>query len=240
MPRYIPFTYVNDGVCDYEECCDGSDEWKSVGGLKCENRCEKMGKEYRKKAEVREKAMVNARRKREEMVREAGKARQVVVDKVKKLEAEVAVLSKKEADAKTRFEEIEKKEKLKIVVDRGTGKASKVTLLAGLAKARIDELREGIIAVMGRKEEAKMRIKELEQILAAFKDDYNPNFNDEGVKRAVKAWEDYAATHLSGSDEDSGESDAEFLTIAEEDSESQGINWEEWKEEETSDVDARK
>lgn len=196
-----------------------------------------MGKEHRKKAEIREKAMSSARRRREEMVREAGKARQVVVDKVKKLEAEVTVLSKREADAKTRLEEMEKKDKMRVVAG-GNVKATKVSLLAGLAKARIDELRGGIMTIMQQKSAAKARIEELEKILAAFKEDYNPNFNDEGVKRAVKAWEDYAATHLTTENTDAAD-DADLLSIAEEDSESQGINWAEWKEEDVSDVDAR-
>lgn len=38
--------YVNDGVCDYELCCDGSDENIYVGGVQCENCCDVIGKEY--------------------------------------------------------------------------------------------------------------------------------------------------------------------------------------------------
>nr|5JQP_B Chain B, Glucosidase 2 subunit beta-like protein [Thermochaetoides thermophila DSM 1495] len=45
---YIPFMYVNDGVCDYELCCDGSDEYAHAGGVQCENRCAAIGKEYRR------------------------------------------------------------------------------------------------------------------------------------------------------------------------------------------------
>ncbi|EXK24263.1 protein kinase C substrate 80K-H [Fusarium oxysporum f. sp. melonis 26406] len=42
---YVPFLYVNDGVCDYDLCCDGSEEYKGVGGVRCENRCSEIGKE---------------------------------------------------------------------------------------------------------------------------------------------------------------------------------------------------
>ena len=46
QPSYIPFTYVNDGICDYELCCDGSDEWAGVDGVRCEDRCKEMGREW--------------------------------------------------------------------------------------------------------------------------------------------------------------------------------------------------
>jgi protein kinase C substrate 80K-H len=87
---------------------------------------------------------------------------------------------------------------------------------------------------------AREKVKQLEGILQTFKEEYNPNFNDEGVKRAVKAWEDYAAA------EDSGEAivaaaDRDIDEISKPDSETEGINWTEWEtEEEESDVDVRK
>ena len=56
VPAYIPFTVVNDGVCDWEVCCDGSDEWAGAGGVNCEDKCAAMGKEYKKKEAEREKA----------------------------------------------------------------------------------------------------------------------------------------------------------------------------------------
>ena len=41
---YIPSHLVNDGVCDYEVCCDGSDEWKT--GVQCPNKCVERHEEY--------------------------------------------------------------------------------------------------------------------------------------------------------------------------------------------------
>lgn len=39
-PSFIKSYLVNDGACDYEVCCDGSDEWAT--GVVCPNRCEEM------------------------------------------------------------------------------------------------------------------------------------------------------------------------------------------------------
>jgi protein kinase C substrate 80K-H len=120
-----------------------------------------------------------------------------------------------------------------------TGKASKVTVLAGLAKNRIEELREALVGTIQKKNIAKEKVQELEAILAAFKEEYNPNFNDEGVKRAVKAWEDYAAKKATEV-EDVAAEDRDLDEISKPDGEDSGIQWSEWAEEEESDVEARK
>jgi len=41
--HYIPSSRVNDGVCDYDLCCDGSDEYN--GAIKCPDRCEEIAKQ---------------------------------------------------------------------------------------------------------------------------------------------------------------------------------------------------
>jgi len=191
-PEYIPFTYVNDGVCDYDVCCDGSDEWEGVGGVRCEDRCAAMGKEHKKKELAREKAAHAAGRRRADLVREAAALRDNVKANIIALGAEIKDLEARSADAKKKYEDIERRERGRVVMGT-TGKASKVTVLAGLAKNRIEELREALVGTIQKKNIAKEKVQELEAILAAFKEEYNPNFNDEGVKRAVKAWEDYAA-----------------------------------------------
>jgi protein kinase C substrate 80K-H len=66
IASYIPFTNVNDGVCDYELCCDGSDEYDGVGGVKCEDQCAKIGKEWRKQDEIRQKSLNAARQRRKD------------------------------------------------------------------------------------------------------------------------------------------------------------------------------
>jgi protein kinase C substrate 80K-H len=79
----------------------------------------------------------------------------------------------------------------------------------------------------------------LETILSTFKEEYNPNFNDEGVKRAVKSWEDYAAKKDAAAETDESAEDRDIEEISKPDSETEGINWTEWETEEESDVEAR-
>ncbi|KAF2687090.1 glucosidase 2 subunit beta precursor [Lentithecium fluviatile CBS 122367] len=230
IPSYIPFTNVNDGVCDYELCCDGSDEWDHVGGVKCEDRCAKMGKEWKKQDEARQKSLGAANRKRKELITEAGRLRKEVEDRIQTLQTEIKGHELKVDALMKSLAEIERQEKGKIV--KAAGKGGKLGVLSGLAKARIEELTENLNRVRGERDASRGRIEELEAILKRFKEEYNPNFNDEGVKRAVKAWEDYAAQDRPGPDD---ARDRDLDEILKPDSES-AIKWEEFVEEE-SDVD---
>jgi protein kinase C substrate 80K-H len=229
--------YVNDGVCDYELCCDGSDEWAAVGGTKCEDKCKEIGKEWRRLDDVRTKTLRNALKRKDALLKEAGEKRAGIEMSITRLEGEIRVLEHREQDLKKVYEDVERRERGK-VVGGNTGKVSKVTVLAGLAKARVEELRTTLLGVVEKRDKLKEKVKELEGILAKFKEERNPNFNDEGVKRAVQAWEDYAANRQGG-DDDASERDVE--AVSKPDSDTEGINWAEWeKEEEESDVEASK
>ncbi|PVI06054.1 glucosidase 2 subunit beta precursor [Periconia macrospinosa] len=232
LPSYVPFTAVNDGVCDYELCCDGSDEFEHVGGVKCEDRCAKIGKEWRKQDEARQQSLGNANRRRKELVAEAERLRKEVEDRISTLKTQIEAQEIKVQALEKTLAEVERAEKGKIV--RGAGKGGKLGVLSGLAKQRIDELSENTKRVRSERDVARQRIEELEAILRRFKEEYNPNFNDEGVKRAVKAWEDYAAQERAGPDE---ARDRDLDEILNPESES-AIKWTEFEEGEESDVEA--
>ena len=235
QPSYIPFTNVNDGVCDYELCCDGSDEFEHVGGVKCEDHCAKIGKEWKKQDELRQKSLNAARQRRRELIAEAGRMRKEVEDRITTLKTQIEGHTVKVDGLTKSLAEIEKAEKGKVV--RGAGKGGKVTVLASLAKERIQELTDNVNRIRGERDVAAGRVAELEAMLKRFKEEYNPNFNDEGVKRAVKAWEDYAAQGRPGSND---ALDRDLDEILKPDSES-AIKWEEFEtSSDESDVDLRK
>jgi protein kinase C substrate 80K-H len=201
--------------------------------VKCEDRCKEIGKEWKRLDEIRMKSEKAALKKKSELVSEAQALRAGVEISITRMESEIKDLEKKELELKVRFEEVERRETGKVVTSKGKG--SKVTVLAGLAKQRVEELREGLVKVVGKRDALKEKVKELEAILSKFKEEYNPNFNDEGVKRAVKSWEDYAAN--KGESDDSAE-ERDIEEISKPDSESEGINWAEWETEQESDTDA--
>lgn len=232
----MPFTVVNDGVCDHDLCCDGSDEWAKVGGVKCEDRCKEIGKEWRKQDEIRQKSLSSATKRRKELVVEAARLRKEVEDRVYVLQTQVQGGENKVKALEAELKEAERQERGKVVKKPGVG-GSKFSMLAQLAKDRIEELRESLLEVRGQRDTSKSRIAELEGILSTFKEEYNPNFNDEGVKRAVRSWEDYAARDKPAIGDEAH--DRDLNEIAKPDTETGAIKWTEWEEPEESDVDVR-
>jgi protein kinase C substrate 80K-H len=235
-PEYVPSSHVNDGVCDYERCCDGSDEWAHVGGVACEDRCAAMGRAWRAREAEREAAAAAARKLRQTLVRQAAKLRRAAEERLASLESEVVSLKVREEEARRAYEDVERRDRGKMVA--GGEQRGRVAVLAGRARARVEALRGALLGMVERRDRAEARTKELEAILKSFKEEYNPNFNDEGVKRAVKAWEDYAAAAAAAAA--AGTTDTVFeqdlAAIAAEDDEEHGINWRDWEE---SDVDTR-
>ncbi|KAI4125713.1 MAG: hypothetical protein LQ347_005261 [Umbilicaria vellea] len=223
--NYIPFLTVNDGVCDYDLCCDGSDEWARVGGTTCEDKCKEIGKEWRKVEEQRNKALGAASRKRKELVVESARLRKEVEDAITDIQTQIGAQEVKVRNLEGQLAEVERKERGKVV--RAPAQGSRASVLAGLAKGRVEELREFLLDVRKQRDAGRERVKELEAILSTFKEEYNPNFNDEGVKRAVRSWEEYAARDKPA-DGDAAH-DRDLDEIVKPDSETGTIQWEEWE-----------
>ncbi|KAL3445716.1 glucosidase II beta subunit-like protein-domain-containing protein [Aspergillus insuetus] len=233
-PSYLPFQRVNDGICDYELCCDGSDEWARVGGIKCDDKCKEIGKEWRKKEEKRQKSMTTALKKKRDLLVEAGRQQKEVEDRIKSLTTEIEGKEVQLKGLEADLEDIQKKEQNKVVKGK---KAGKVNVLAELAKGRVEELRNALVEVRKERDEIRSRVQELEDVLSKFKVEYNPNFNDEGVKRAVRSWEDYAARGTIDAILNSAR-DRDWEAIAQPDDEQSGINWEQWETEGDEEPDA--
>lgn len=231
---YVPFSYVNDGVCDYDLCCDGSDEYAHKGGVQCENRCAAIGKEYRRVEDERRQSWERAIKQRRTLVKEAKELRRQVEARIVKLQDEVADLEKKQQRLQKELAETERIEKGR-VVQPGKSKAGKLGVLVGLAKKRVADLRDALDKLLDNRDDLQDRVTELEDILRKLQTDYNPNFNDEGVKAAVHAWEDYAA---KASDEKKAKlEDADVYAVLKEDSEENGINWQEFDVDDSADTD---
>lgn len=233
VAAYVPFIYVNDGVCDYELCCDGTEEYSAVGGVSCPNKCAEIGKEWRRVAAEKKRALDNAGVQRVEMVRQAKKARQGVEAKVAELRGEVAALEAKRLELEDKFDEVERLERRKVA--RGAASGGKLGELLDMSKNRVDELRETLELVIKQRDEARGKVAELEGVLRTFREEYNPNFNDAGVKQAAKSWDDYAAKIAAEMAPVIG--DQEVLDVLAEDSENNGINWKDFEVEEEADAD---
>ncbi|KAG6282062.1 hypothetical protein E4U48_005330 [Claviceps purpurea] len=232
---YVPFLFVNDGMCDHDLCCDGTEEYGHVGGIKCENRCAEIGKEYRRLAEEKTQKMARAAKQKNAMLSEARVLRRSVEAKIAQLNSDIHVLEAKKADLQKKHDDAQLHDRGRVVKSQ-EGPGGKLGVLIGLAKVRVDELRTTLDRVVQERNEMDSKVQELEGILSKFKEEYNPNFNDEGVKSAVKAFEDYAAREAEIVRD--VKADADLESILREDSETSGVNWAEFEAgEEGSDTD---
>lgn len=229
-PANLAHTLVNDGVCDYETCCDGSDEWAGVGGVNCVDRCEEIGNEWRRLDAIKQKSLRNALQKRVLLVNEATALRASTETRINELELEIASKETNTSNLKKKLEDLERRDRSRAI--KKSDKVSKAARLAALAKERIEKLRHALLGMVIRRDALTERIHNLESILTSLKEEYNPNFNDDGVKRAVKKWEDYAAAEIADRDEASEAEDKEMDQVLKEDSAEHGIHWEEWEIEE--------
>lgn len=227
IPAYIRFESVNDGRCDYDVCCDGSDEWQGVGGISCPDKCKQIGAEWKKADDLRQKSLSKATKKRKELQSNADRLRLEVEHKVADLEIKIHGHERVLAEAEADLKETEKRGKYRVVRPGTSSGGGKLGVLLGVAKQRVDELRNTLVKTITQRDAMVQRVHELETILTTFKEEHNPNFNDEGVKRAVRAWEDYAARET-----DDGWNEAEdrdMDEIAKEDSAETGVNWAEFE-----------
>ncbi|KAK4936928.1 hypothetical protein LTR10_022306 [Elasticomyces elasticus] len=231
IPSYIRFESVNDGRCDYDVCCDGSDEWAHVGGTKCEDKCKEIGKEYKKHEEARQKTLRAALKRKATLATEAERLKREVEARIDTLETTLQAQQVKIKEADETLQDVERREKLRVVRGDAAGKgAGKLGVLVGLAKSRVTELRTHLEKTKAQRNAMVDRVTELENLLTALKEEHNPNFNDEGVKRAVRGWEDYAARETT--DDWTEAEDRDVTAVLQEDSESNGINWAEFETDE--------
>ena len=165
-------------------------------------------------------------KRKKELVADAANLRHVARSRIEDLELKAKKAEEKVRETEKVLEETEKSEKSKLVRGGG-GKAGRVGVLAGLAKVRVEELRSNLVDLRRHRDALGDQVKELEATLSSLKEDHNPNFNDEGVKRAVRAWEDYAARDKEGVWE--AAKDRDLDEISKPDDESNGINWAEWE-----------
>lgn len=235
---YVPFVYVNDGMCDHDLCCDGTEEYGHVGGVRCENRCAEIGKEFQRLAKEKRQKMERAAKQKNAMLSEARELRRKAEAKIDQLKSEIKLLDVNRADLQKQYATVKLHDKGRVVKSEGAA-GGKLGVLIGVAKTRVNELRSTLDRIVEQRDDLTSKVQELETILKKLKDEYNPNFNDEGVKSAVKSFEDYAAREAEIVRDVSADADVE--EILKEDGETSGVNWAEFEGgEEGSDTDVCK
>ncbi|CCG20646.1 hypothetical protein CORT_0A02550 [Candida orthopsilosis Co 90-125] len=174
FPNYIDQFKLNDGVCDYDLCCDGSDEYK-LGG--CENKCNEIHRQFAEYKSEKLAFMKKAGIKKERTIKIAHNKRQKLVENLKSLEQKVPELKAKINSLKLQSENLEVKD-----------------------ESVFDHLREYFGGLADKLELHKRdilhqesKLQALETILNFLSTHYNPNFNDAAVKEVIQKFQEYVS-----------------------------------------------
>lgn len=176
---YIPSSWVDDGICDYDLCCDGSDEKPG----RCENKCKQYKEKYEQERK-RNNAMVEKGLRVKQKILEASKKKHVLLNE------QVSMLTKEHSEVEKKLQKLQKqREKL------NTENRKAVDEAFIEYEESVKNVSEKAVTQAKKVNELERRLFNLEQALATMAKEYNHNFNDPAVKRAAKAYQDYAANH---------------------------------------------
>ena len=228
-PAYLPNSRVNDGICDYDICCDGLDEAGGVGGVSCPSKCKEIGNAARKMAAERSARRSKAAKARRELVRKAKVLKKEVEDNVATTKVKVQANEVKIRELEKKLQETEERERNRVAKNPKPG--SRVSVVTQVAKEKVEELQKLLAKVRGERDLAEERLEKAEAMLRLLKEEYNPNFNDEGVKHAVRSWEEYLA---GGEQKRNPAEDRDFNAVLNEET-----NWDELAGPEEEEVSER-
>ncbi|KAK6197944.1 glucosidase II beta subunit-like-domain-containing protein [Scheffersomyces amazonensis] len=197
IPEYIENYKLNDGVCDYDICCDGSDEYLSG---KCEDKCKQVHDQFesykaRVTTEVDESLKIKV-----QWEETADKLRQQAINKLSELRATFIAKQKQFEIVKQTLEETSDEEN-----------SGDEFLLA-----QVDRLNHHLTEFQNDIQLKDKYIAQLEQILAKLVDNYNPNFNDAAVKESVAGFQEYITNKDSGAGAGAGAGIDQIQSVADE------------------------
>lgn len=170
----IPRFMVGDGVCDYDVCCDGSDEY--VSG-KCPDKCKEVHEQYLEFKKVITEDIQNASKVQNELIDRAKDVKKVIRNKL-----DGFVLEKQKTI--DRIPLLEKQLKASLRASTDDLVFSKISSFTTSISAKITQL-------INFNNENTQKIQALENILSDLITNYNPNFNDAAVKSAVNNYQNY-------------------------------------------------
>lgn len=179
IPRWIPSSRVDDGVCDYDLCCDGSDE---APGL-CPDRCVEAHAEYEEQQRREAETLRLGLEARSKLVEEAQRAKDALKKQLLDLKVE---LGQTQQRLDTERQDLE----ASVAADAESGEAGE-SVEASRAKELVASLDRALAKSRQAAKDLKARYDALDALFVSLKSDYNPNFNDPAVKAAINGWENY-------------------------------------------------
>ncbi|KAJ2614865.1 hypothetical protein H4S08_001517 [Coemansia sp. RSA 1365] len=180
IPSTLAAWRVNDGVCDYDVCCDGSDEWDT--DTKCPDKCEEIGKQHRQK-EAEQKQIEEAGGKRlAEIIENSDSLRRIKQKELDEKRVKLVEVEAEFAAAEQRKEDLEKQQR------DITESTTKLQTLTDQYLSSVVAYRKQLAAEL---HVLRAQRDRLILILRSVRVDHNPEFNDPAVSNAIKQYSEF-------------------------------------------------
>lgn len=204
IPGKLPSSRVNDGVCDYDVCCDGSDEAGLIESLKgtelefkCENRCKQVHKEYIERIHEERRLLKEASGKRKELIKKATEQRAALKKEIDVKANKVAELKEKLYEKEAALQEVESRESQNKNHKKNTHAEAKPQIVVD-AYDVLQKVADAHRKATDDVTKLNAEIERLSKIIETMKVEYNPNFNDPAVKQAIRSYEEYKVNSDEG------------------------------------------
>ncbi|KAI5966852.1 uncharacterized protein KGF55_000261 [Candida pseudojiufengensis] len=176
FPGYIDQFKLNDGVCDYDICCDGSDEYK-LGN--CVNKCEEIHRQYEEYKNEQLAFIKKALEKKQKVIDSAQNKRKKLIDNLHQLKRQIP-------ERKIQIN------KLKLQYENSELDQQDTSVFEGL-KDHFNGLANKIEAHKRDILKQESKVSALENILEILSKNFNPNFNDPAVKDSIHKYQEYVS-----------------------------------------------
>jgi len=201
VPGYIKASQVNDGVCDYIQCCDGSDEWNTP--VNCPSKCDEIHKEYQKNLELEQKTYNTGVSKVQKTIDAANKLRANLQNQLESEEAILAFVTRELEKKKAALEEAQAK-----------GEVNKGALeVQNKIKNSVEDVKSQISGYFDSFTASNYNLNSLSKILDALVQTFNENLKDAAVKATVDNYLEHLKKYKETYESEKSESYQSFDAI---------------------------
>ncbi|KAJ2558099.1 hypothetical protein EV175_000962 [Coemansia sp. RSA 1933] len=181
-PGRLSSTRVNDGVCDYDVCCDGSDEWShDTNGVRCPNKCAEIGAKYRAQADAETRIRELGSRKQAQIAEQASKLRLEKQAELELKQKDLDEMDTRLADAEQRKNALEEQQRLENEASDKSREARKQALQDEYLPHLVT-YRKALELELHKK---RAHRDALILLLRSVREKHNPEYNDAAVKAAL-------------------------------------------------------
>lgn len=174
--NFIPTYKVDDGVCDYDVCCDGSDEADGV----CENRCEELKTRFDEDVRIHNDKILKGLQIKKSILQKSSEIKNNLQESVESLKSNIDLTKMKIQQLEEEKKKLDQNQQL-------------VDEKFDIINKKLDDTTSSLQTQLDGLNLYVKKLESLDQILKQMTNEYNHNFNDPAVKEAANEYLNFAA-----------------------------------------------